>query len=195
MFGRRKENASVLTGLLERVDDIPVARLAPACATEFAAEYDQLATELEVQCFMGATGHRQRLMKVLHELNVSVYPLDAVERYLDKNGDWGWFPLRSGDRTDEKHTWVINRNDHKAPDSRFGYVSNNRYDAPVPFPVLGAVKDVIAALLKSGENGRVIFMVAALRANPDPFLGVRLLNDEDRRMIVIERWDEPGFRR
>jgi hypothetical protein len=180
--------------VVQREDDVPLASPIAEGVDEFAVEYDKLAAELGVNCYMGATAQRQRLLGVIRSLCIPVFPLDKVEAYLDSKGNWGWFPLRDSDRASDKKTWIINRNDHKAPGLRFGYVSNQRYDSPVPFPVLKTVKDINDGLPGSGENARAIFMVAALKKNPDPFLGVRLLNDPDRRMIVVERWDEPGFR-
>lgn len=152
--------------------------------SDFAEGYDDLAKKLGVKCKM-----LSKLEKFLHEHAIQIYDLAAVEKYMDKKGEWCWYPLRAKDCVETKdHVWRITRSTpHKYPGS-YGYQDNHQYDKPVPFPVLLTVKAIHDHF---GEDA--LFLVAAPAQHPDPFLGV-MQRSNFGRLFVVERWDEPSFR-
>lgn len=123
-----------------------------------------------------------RLRQLLRDENIRVYDYDQVCKFLDvKLGtDWRWMPLRQID-SDEfpGGEWGHEIAGHRR---KFG---NNRYNRPVPLPVLLTVKKIAEAIPQAR------FYVSGIDRDADPFLCVttRLLH-----VHIIERWDEPDYR-
>lgn len=153
---------------------------------DFLQKYDSLATKLGVEC---RAKTNTQLSVVLAEEMIGVYDTAAVERYMDKKGYWKWYPLRTYDKAPGSASWKINRVTPTSYDTLYGPSSSEVYDKPVPYPVLCTVERLVD---KMGPS--VIFVVAALGSNPDPFLACFLRAPGRIRLYVIERWDEPGFR-
>jgi hypothetical protein len=156
---------------------------------KFGGDYNTLAGKLGVHSRVALAP--PTLGRILREEGISVYRLAEVEKYLDKKGQWSWYPLRQCDRVNDKHgnVWAIRRETNTRKSGRYGDVVDRLYYQPVPFPVLCTVE-----LLASKLSKDAIFMVAAPNNDPDPFLGVWLHETSTRHMTVIERWDEPSFR-
>lgn len=154
----------------------------------FEKQYDSLAKELGVAC--RTVSRRRELLVYLRDNAIDIYDLAKVERYMDKKGYWGWFPLRVSDRAPDGRAWILERATTTNYSSLYGASKSEVYSKPVPYPVLCSVKTISGAF----PSSELVFLVAALDTRPDPFLGCRFKSDPDRTMIVIERWDEPSFR-
>ncbi len=138
--------------------------------------YIALATELGIE---SAAVDEQRLRKAICELGLMVYDYDKVDAWLtrkanEKSGGtryrWTWKGLREKDRT--------------------GMSTSPVYPHAVPMPVLLTVQKL------SEEVDTAMFFVSDYEAVvPDPFLAVttRAMHAENK-FLVVERWDEPGFR-
>lgn len=128
----------------------------------------ELATKLGIRpAYVG-----ERLVDFLKAEAIQIYDRVKVEAYLTKQGTWGWHALREVDKTVQNGSvgavWPM-------------------YQELVPWEVLTTVERIVAKF----PNAQ--FLVAALKKDPDPFLGVLLRGDDDS-FHIIERWDEPGFR-
>jgi hypothetical protein len=139
-----------------------------------------------------ATVIMARLREVLADRSLYVYDMESVETYLDKHfgGD------HNNQYTDRCWTWqAVSPDDAVIDLNRHGGWANGcvlkreRYQGAVPLPVvetIHALREAIPSLkfFISGESDR---MPAG-----DPFLAVWHPSLAD--LVVVERWDEPGFR-
>lgn len=181
---------------------------------EMETEYNRVANKLGV--LARPRSDWRRLATALDELMIPVYDFDKVKAFLVKkaaevakqeaaaavNGSaaWGWFPLNAPAPV------VIDEGPHEralrelyASMNTFGSSSPPRlvngafrtaaYTKRVPLPVL-----LTAEQIEDKLPGEVSFFVSDIERYPDPFLGVCLKSDPEKKMFVVERWDEPGFR-
>ncbi len=134
--------------------------------------------ELQKKHGLGTDSTRHELLKCfLRESCIDVFPIDKVTAYMDAQfggAGWRWYRAQVSE-TRLNDRWG----------SRVAL-----YDMPVPLPVLLRIDQIMAKFPDA------MFEIAAKgREHPvdaDPFLSVRLSASQER--IVIERWDEPGFR-
>lgn len=124
-----------------------------------------------------------KLRNMLVELGVRIYDRAQVEKWMDKQGQWNWKPLRPTDR----RNLTIHRLTPNDYSIIYGGMSSSIYSDLVPLPVLETMDQVYQAM-----PNKVAFYVGSLDKHPDPFLAVVSL--EDNSVFVIERWDEPGYR-
>lgn len=113
----------------------------------------------------------ERLVDFLKAEGIQLFSVKKVKEHLKKQGEWRYYALRESDISGFAGTtgkWPL-------------------YRELVPWEVLLTVEK-IAARFPTAQ-----FLVAALKKEPDPFLGVQL-RDADSGFYIIERWDEPGFR-
>ena len=198
---RRKDNDSVVAVLEAEPTPIPVVtvpikvRPQPIIGGAELEDYVKLAEKVH---FAPPDLLHHRLVQFLLDNNVEVYPLDKVREYLDyKFGKptcrdkysawehtWGWHPLRSEDN--DKLT------SHEEG-SNNGHIQHSPYRKIIPAPVLETV-DLIAAHFAGSKPALYFYVADAVVPTDerDPFLSVTAggLN-----FFVIERWDEPAFRR
>ncbi len=172
-------------GLLSMIRERSLVAV-PATVTsedvEFSAEYERVAAKVGVLRRPIQTTSA-KLIEVLKEEGIDVYPLAKVEKYLDSKGYWYWFPLNHNTvRVDE-----FNRETAHDHVTIFGGVKRQVFNQPIPLPVLLTTERILDRL-----GDQVSFWVAA--TGKDPFLAVTLNSDESNKLFVIERWDEPSFR-
>lgn len=148
---------------------------------DFDRSYDQLATKLGIRSRSGIA--QSKLLTVLAEESIDVYELSRVERYMDRKGYWGWFPLRT---VDAARTFMVSRETFTPYSSLYGGAKQGVYQNPIPYPVLLTVEKILERCPDAN------FFIAAPDKHPDPFLAVVHLSDS--KMYVVERWDEPSFR-
>lgn len=115
----------------------------------------------------------ESLRDFLREEAIQIYNRRKVEGYLTKKGEWKWYALREIDQptvssAGDSMKWPLYRN-------------------LIPWEVLTTVEKITAKF----PNAQ--FLVAALKEDPDPFLGVHIPEDQES-FYIIERWDEPGYR-
>jgi len=148
------------------------------------------ALDEQLACFLREQGH-------------GVYPYESVERYLARQCGffrgshefssrkvWYWHTFREKDWQPEDCTIGPYQDGLRG---RPGIAAQKGYDKPIPLPVLMTVRDLEAAWTDKTKPLR--FFVSDftnVRRDPDPFLAVTA--GIGRRLFVIERWDEPGFR-
>ena len=144
---------------------------------EFVSEYNRVAKKLNVTAIAATS-----LARVLVAEAVPVIDRAAMERYMDKKGNWGWFRYAG-----KAVNFQIPRLTPTSFRSLFGPTHEAAYEAPVPLPVLLTIEKISDAL-----PGEVGFYVAAPETNPDPFLAA--IHVTTREIFVVERWDEPSFR-
>lgn len=184
----------ILHGLRKHAATVPSQAM-----TDDVLQHQRLA-EKHGLLTVRAPGATNTLIEVLKEEGIRVYDTRSVEAYLDRKAHgrgptlrlktWNWFPLRPRDR--EALTARDNRRREKR--SRFQWTESMGTFAPdiyweiLPLPVLMTVDRIVERL-----GDEVSFYVAAIVDVPDPFLAVRMKADPDT-LLVIERWDEPGFR-
>lgn len=194
---RSKDNGSA-TGVLEAT--LPVkTQLEVAISRDELSAYGELAKKVN---FAPSELLRHRLIQFFSENGIDVYPMDSVEQYLDKKfgmptmerrrgqrepgweQKWGWHPLRAED--DQKFG-------RRKLNDENGNIEKGTYRKIIPVPVLETV-DLIAIAFKDSEPALHFFVAdAVVPSNErDPFLGITW---DGVQMIVIERWDEPAFRR
>jgi hypothetical protein len=123
-----------------------------------------------------------KLRDVLAEENIRVYDYDQVAIFLDTKlqEEWKWMPLRQIDAEEfPGGNWG-----HTIANKRRVF-SNERYNRPVPLPVLLTVEKIVKRIPE------VRFFVSGIKRDADPFLcaTTKLLHT-----YVIERWDEPDYR-
>lgn len=123
------------------------------------------------------------LESVIREECIHVFDQAKVEKWMDKKGEWRWFPLRSRDRGRVEIQRVSRIESYRMRDH--GGMESNVYPLIVPVPVLMTVDRLDERL-----RGEVFFYVAAPSQGPDPFLAA--VSREN--IFIVERWDEPGFR-
>lgn len=178
---------------------------------ELETEYNRVAKKLGV--LARPRSDWRRLATALDELMIPVYNFDKVKAFLVKkaaevakqeaaaavNGSaaWGWFPLNAPAPVvvdAEAHLRAL-RELHdsmfggSAPRLANGAFRTTAYTKRVPLPVL-----LTAEQIEDKLPGEVSFFVSDIERYPDPFLGVCLKSDPEKKMFVVERWDEPGFR-
>jgi hypothetical protein len=182
---------------------------------DFRAEYFRVANAL------GVTTPQLEAAQLQHILAAqagSLYDRSRVKGYLDQqfggefrkpehfNDDrkvpsWGWRPLR---QKDARRVGIAGFS--RLP-SRSDEILNTGiiYDRPVPLPVLttalriqevfpdtrffvsdGISQEEAEGLRQRMRNGRVEWF-------KDPFLAAQLRRDGE--LFIVEKWDEPGFRR
>lgn len=131
---------------------------------------------LQVKNGIDTITSRYELLKCfLRESGIGVYPRDKVTAYMNSQfRHWRWFKLKADDHVTHED----------------GYPQRRVYLEPIPLAVLMRIDEIFAKFPDA------IFEIAAeedsLSLHSDPFLSVRLADHQER--IVIERWNEPGFR-
>jgi hypothetical protein len=172
--------------------------LQPAISDTELAEYVKVAKRIQ---FTPPDLLRHRLVQFMLENNIEVYPLAIVEKYLDSKfgipsyppsesgwePKWSWHPLRSAD---VGKLTIITDNER----SLNGQIEKGQsYRKIVPLPVLETV-DRIATHFAGSEPALHFYVADAAvpSEEKDPFLAVTAMGIE---FLVIERWDEPSFRR
>lgn len=120
---------------------------------------------------------------VIREECIHVFDQAKVEKWMDKKGEWRWFPLRARDRRRFDIQRVSKIESYRMRDH--GGMETDLYPLIVPTPVLMTV-DRLEERLKD----EVFFYVAAPAQGPDPFLAAVTRETT----FIVERWDEPGFR-
>ncbi|HUC02206.1 MAG TPA: hypothetical protein VMA75_04915 [Candidatus Paceibacterota bacterium] len=193
---RRKGNG---TAVLEAEPIVVPAKvqLQPTIGEAELADYMKLADKVK---FAPPELLRHRLIQFLLENHVEVYPLQSVEKYLDQKfgkpvsqdgydtsyeHKWGWHPLRAED--DGK---LVNHKERKEN----GHIQKGAtYRKIIPAPVLETT-DLIATHFAGSEPTLHFYVADAVvpSMERDPFLGITAVG---LNFIVIERWDEPAFRR
>lgn len=159
---------------------------------ESAVEYRRLAQKLGVDtsALEKAEGH-DLLMQTLSELGVRLYNENAVYDYLDVKyhtklwrnqvmKGWAWYavsgrPASSYDRSDVVHGGVC---DHHI------------YKKPIPMPILHTMDSIVEKLKSKGEVKFYVTDEYKAPPIPDPFLAISFRS----HFLIIERWDEPGFK-
>ncbi len=178
---------------------------------ELETEYNRVAEKLGV--VKRPRSDWRRLAHALDELMIPVYDFHKVTEFLEKkaaevakqeakaavNGSaaWGWFPLNTGPVQPSSASFSAIEEYNRAlrsmglPPERQpnGSFRSSTYNKRVPLPVL-----LTAEKIEDKLPGEVSFFVSDIERYPDPFLGVCLKSDPEKRMFVVERWDEPGFR-
>lgn len=184
MFGFRKSESLVTPR------ELPLPVRSPIGS---GLESKQRTEYLEASAKIGLFGAAQ-LRMILEENSIEVFPLDKVCDYLDqiyrytgKDGQsatWGWRGLRRKDCTD--------RNYGESPRHTF---LAGPYRKEIPLPVL-LTFDKIQSLMPEEEVvfGFISDEITAADRIPDPFLAVMTRNGRSSELIVVERWNEPGFR-
>lgn len=147
---------------------------------EFGNDYNRISKKLGLT--HGVATELSLLATVLSEENIQVYDRAKVERYMDRQGYWNWFPLRDQDKRE------VGRITPHAYSRIYGGTESRKYAEPIPYPVLLTIEKIIDRV-----GDEACFYVAALNRNPDPFLCVCSTKNA-REVYVIERWDEPSFR-
>lgn len=185
MFGFRKQNSTLVIP-----KELPLPVKAPIGS---GLESNQRKEYLQASTKIGLFGAAQ-LRMILEENLIETFPLDKVCDYLDhvykyenkedESATWGWRGLRRIDCNERvwgsppRHTFLV-----------------GPYRKEIPLPVL-LTFDKIQSLMP--EEGMVFGFIsdeisAADRAS-DPFLAVLTRNGTSGELIVVERWNEPGFR-
>lgn len=170
---------------------------ATGLSAEDYAEYQRVATKVG---FAPRGLKSDALRQFLREAGMRVYPLGAVQAYLDgkygvaddrHGARWVWKPLRSADGytreqrdAHAQYIWLVKH-------AVNGVVAREQapYGKPVPLPVLLTVERIVEKFPDA------LFFVSdeyKAPAVPDPFLAV--VYGEDSEPVVVERWDEPQFR-
>jgi len=168
----------------------------PSDEDRFAMEYAQLATKLGVAA--RPKMRDLRLRNLLAEEGISVYPLEAVERYMRSitppNKAWVWMPVRACDVTPDggnQHylVWGVSRENWRTFNIIGKEFLGAQYSKPLPLPVLQTMGNLVERMPEG-----LVFLVTDIIdvPKPDPFLAVRLKDSTE--LFVIERWDEPAFR-
>ena len=172
-------------------------------SVEEYAEYERVAAKVG---FAPRGLKSDALLAFLRESGIRVYPTDAVVKYLgEKYGvkkddplisgstvaKWVWKPLRSADGFDRTVRERLMQTGRQIWHSRNGAVAREQhpYAKPVPLPVLLTVERI------SDKFPEALFFVSdeySAPPMPDPFLAV--VYGEDSSPVIVERWDEPGFR-
>lgn len=182
---RRKVTAEAPT---PAVEPATIMAVKPLNDTDLES-YLALAAEIGLQ---SAATVEARLLNAIVNEQMSLYDLDSVSNYMDeryvKTG-WVWFPLRT---LDVNRVQTLNIPFRPIGYQSVGGVTMRQYTQAVPRPVL----ERIATLNKLVPH--LVYLVAAENTSVngavggDPFLGVTC---PGMRIYVIERWDEPSFRR
>lgn len=172
----------------------PAREPAQAMTCDEFAEYERVARAVG---FAPRGLKSDELRRFLSEIGIAIYPLPKVVAYLNtqygeakQSATWVWAPLRTADRfTVEIRNQMAGYNSRH---SRNGAVARelSPYAKPVPLPVLLTVERILARFPDA-----LFFVNDEYHAPPivDPFLAVWYGEDSD--VVVIERWDEPAFRR
>ena len=202
MFWRRKSEPPSAT-LAEQIPEgpsLPVATLLadpgalvlPSESEEerilFAMEYQNVACKLDVAVKVPCSARGNgSLRRTLYAEGIPIYPLDAVASWLQahvsEGETWGWFPLRNTD-----YVFMLEGN-RRGLASQNGSLRRAQYEKPVPLPVLLTVDRLTTQL-----PGDLRFFVSDTAKYQDPFLAV-MERASMQEFYIIERWDEPGFRR
>lgn len=207
MWGKRREvpvstAMPVVVGTVAMSQEPAVPEATSAVFTldaETAREYAAVCAELG---FTPKQFLAERVLMFCQENNIQVYNLKDVQEYMNhkcgREGEystagWGWWPMRPqdvdimpGKINNSGRCWkdVYNR-------EFGGGVSSIRshYREVIPLPVL-----LTAQKIQKGVPEIAGFAVAAPcdKELKDPFLGVMV--DAYSAPIIVERWDEPGFR-
>lgn len=135
-----------------------------------------------------------RVKAFLLESQVDIYPVNPVYSYLDhKFGlpekvdgkfvrKWGWHPLRPVDA----NRLIAHRNDDEN-----AHIEKDVYTKIVPGPVLETV-DLIASRFPTEPLCFFVGDAILTDEEKDPFLAV---THGGGQWLIVERWDEPSFRR
>jgi hypothetical protein len=160
--------------------ETPVAVAAPRAEAD--EEYLGLAQELGIS---SAAVDRERLLRILEDEGIPIYDPEKVNKWMDhktpQGKTWKWFPVRSKDL-------VPSLFDLGTRMQRLGV---GTYRHRIPMPVL----ETIAKISHRMEEA-VFFITDYEDKRPDPFLAVSTKSMASAgELFIIERWDEPGFRR
>lgn len=205
MFRRNRSSAAV--AVMEPVEEQTVTvpavtvptrvRPQPVIGGAELAKYVALAEKAK---FAPPELLQHRLTQFFMDNQIEIYPYNSVVRYLDhKFGaprkiskypyfqpGWSWHPLRVED--DGKLITPIVRS------TQNGYIEKGRtYRKIIPAPVLETV-DLIASHFAGSTPSLHFYVsdVAVPHKELDPFLAISAVGIN---FIVVERWDEPAFRR
>lgn len=184
MFGFNKKSTPVVEPVAISVPE----RSPVSSGLESEQRKDYLKTSAQIGLFTGA-----QLQMILEENSIEVFPLDKVCDYLDKaykyeagkdaKTNWGWRGLRLTDC--DSRTWGHTPRHTFLP---------GPYRKEIPLPVLSTFSK-IEALMPGGV--RVCgFISDEIEATDvlDPFLAILYRGGRSGELIVVERWNEPGFR-
>lgn len=189
MLGKAKAAQNSAASVL--VEEPVAAKPAPVLVGTELAEYVRMADAIG---WSPASLLEQRLRNFFEEIGICIFPYEKVEAYLDQkfgkckepyssDTTWGWRPLRQVD--------IDVRNDELFLRKRNGMTLNAEYyHGPIPPPVIMTVEKVAAQF-----PGAHFFVsdvpTQADRTQYDPFLAV---SAPGMNFLVVERWEEPGFR-
>lgn len=131
---------------------------------------------------------RSRLHELLQSEAIPIFDHAKVASWLDAHTpryhNWHWYPLRCQDSN-----FLLMKGRVSMVDSTNGTPRQSLYSKPVPLPVLQTM-DRLDALMPE----ELCFFVSDIVDEPDPFLAVAE-RENLYEFYIIERWDEPGFRR
>lgn len=195
MFWRRKK---VDTLKVEEVNDMLVP---PSCPELERADLNSELNEAEREEYLRVAKKigmednpaflAERLRSFLRANEITVYSVESVTKYLNfKYGDeydkWQWRPLRGGD---DQRTNISKNSPHMFPKNGT-LVFGVPYFKKIPLGPLLLVEKIVAELPTVG------FLVSDERSEveeiPDPFLAVTVPGTTE--LLVVDKWDEPGFK-
>lgn len=172
--------------------EVPIKPVAKEVAVELnEMEQQELNRVMESLGLDNSALSKQQLLCALKHLDIPVFDFEEVRCYMNKlfkseRSAWGWRPIRSVnvdfsgiERGYAGDNWANGK-------VRFG----NSYEQAIPLAVLLTAEKIQRAMPSVG-----FFVSDAVRKSDvrDPFLAVSLPGLAE--MIVVEVWDEPGFKR
>lgn len=159
----------------------------------FGSEGDSFADYAEVAKQIGFSNGAMVQAQLLHFLQreeIVIYKTDRVNRYMDSlvqrenqlnpKGEpkvWCWKPLRADD---------VGKLTNHLSDHTNGHISHRQYQNAVPISALKIVAKIAAEFPDAK-----FYVTDYMSERPDPFLGVTGVGFD---FIVVDVWDEPGFR-
>jgi hypothetical protein len=196
-WNRNSSGTAVMEPEQTEMVTVPIrVQLRPTIGNDELADYVKLAEKVK---FAPPDLLHHRLVQFLLDNNIEVYPLASVEKYLDQKfgkpvrdesgfsweQKWSWHPLRGED--------VNELSAHKTDDENGHIERGQAYHKIVPSPVLETI-DLIVTHFAGSEPALHFYVAdAAVPAKErDLFLAIAAAGID---FLVIERWDEPSFRR
>lgn len=132
----------------------------------------------------------------LRKNQILFYPYRDVAKFLTETAErvgknWGWRPLRPCDGRLLRRHWNRTGDDHNGRwANQNGYFFTAPYLDAVPLPALAKVQTIIQGF---AHQDQLAFGVSNYEVpRPDPFLCV--VCPPGNQVLVIDHWDEPGFR-